>query len=417
VVTALLAIGLVLAALQSRKREEPRALLGLFALSLVLFFGRTTLGPIADLVPGGEELFWRRFVSGVHLSAIYLAGIGATWLISRAIALSRQARFRTAPAWLVAGLIAVALLISPVLERVGYERAGARWIEQQASAEATDGVAFEALVQAAKDRGPGRIYAGMRGSNAPSDRVSQVPLHAALLNLDADAIGFTRPTWSLASPAEYRFDMGSPGLRDMFGVRYAIRPQGIDAPSAQEIARVGRFVLSEYPDNGYLEVVDTIAPIAADRRNIGEQTSSFLSSGLPERRLIPTIAFGGRASAASSLGANEEPAQPPGEVIDSTADIVDGEFGGRVTLDRAGVVMLKASFDPRWKATVDGVDVPVQMLAPGFVGIPVLEGEHDVEFVYEPYSAYLLLICAGALVIFGIWAGERALRRTHAAVD
>jgi hypothetical protein len=242
-------------------------------------------------------------------------------------------------------------------------------------------------------------------------------LHAALLNLDADAIGFTRPTWSLASPAEYRFDMGSPGLRDMFGVRYAIRPQGIDAPSAQEIARVGRFVLSEYPDNGYLEVVDTIAPIAADRRNIGEQTSSFLSSGLPERRLIPTIAFGGRASAASSLGANEEPAQPPGEVIDSTADIVDGEFGGRVTLDRAGVVMLKASFDPRWKATVDGVDVPVQMLAPGFVGIPVLEGEHDVEFVYEPYSAYLLLICAGALVIFGIWAGERALRRTHAAVD
>jgi hypothetical protein len=46
-------------------------------------------------------------------------------------------------------------------------------------------------------------------------------------------------------------------------------------------------VLSEYPDNGYLEVVDTIAPIAADRRNLGEQTASFLASGLPERKLIP----------------------------------------------------------------------------------------------------------------------------------
>jgi hypothetical protein len=211
--------------------------------------------------------------------------------------------------------------------------------------------------------------------------------------------------------------MGSPGLRDLFGVRYAIRPQGIDAPSAQEITRVGRFVLSEYPDNRYVEVVDTISPIAADRRNIGEQTSSFLSSGLAERRLIPTVVFGGRAAGATSLGPNEEPGQPPGEVIDSSASIVDGEFGGTVDLERPGVVLLKASFDPRWRATVDGVEVDVQMLAPGFVGVPVLEGEHDVEFVYEAYPAYLLLICAGALVIFGIWAGERALRRTHAVVD
>lgn len=414
VITVLLGVGVVLAVLQARRRPEPRALLGLFGISLLLFFGRTTLGPIADLVPGGEELFWRRFVSGVHLASIYLAGMGATWLVSRVVAWWRRTDIRAVPAWTAAGLVAVALLAAPVIERFQYERRGAGWIADQADAEATDGVGFEALAEIAKDRGDGRIFAGLRGRDIADYEIGQVPGHAALLNLDADAVGFTRPTWSLASPAEFRFDLGSPGMRDLFGVRYVLRPADVDAPSAEEVERIGRHVLSEYPDNGYLEVVDTIAAIAADRRNLGEQTASFLASGLPERKLIPTIAFGGRPPADPTLGPNEQPAGSPGEVLEVDARPVDGEFRGTVSLDRTAVVMLKASFDPRWKAFVDGEEFPVQMLAPAFVGVAAPPGEHEIEFVYTPYPAYLSLFLAGALVIFGIWAGEVVLRREPA---
>jgi hypothetical protein len=411
VITVLMAVGVALAVFQSRRRAEPRALLGLFGLSLVLFFGRTTLGPVADLVPGGEDLFWRRFVSGVHLAAIYLAGMGATWLVSQVVVRWRRADVRLVPAWTAAGLVAIVLIAWPVIERFQYERRGAAWISDQADAEATDGVGFEALVEVAKDRGDGRIFAGMRRQDIADYRISSVPGYAALLNLDADGVGFTRPTWSLASPAEFRFDLGSPGMRDLFGVRYVLRPDDVDAPSAEEIDRIGRHVLSEYPDNGYLEVVDTIAPIVADRRNLGEQTASYLTSGLPERKLVPTIAFGGRAPETPTLGPNEEPAGSPGEVIDSHARPVDGEFAGTVSLDRTAVVMLKASFDPRWKAFVDGEEFPVQMLAPAFVGVAVPPGQHQVLFVYSPYPSYLPLFLAGALVIFGIWAGEIVLRR------
>lgn len=410
VVSVLLAVGAVIAVLQSRRREEPRALLGLFVLSLLLFFGRTTWGPLADLVPGGPELFWRRFVSGVHLAGIYLAGMGATWIAFQVQALRRRTPLRAVPAWAVAGVVALALLAAPVIERVGYELEGAEWIAEQAAVESTDGLGFEALVDRAKARGPGRIFAGQRGMDIADYRIASVPGFAALLNLDADAIGFTRPTWSLASPAEYRFRLADPGMRELFGVRYVIRPEGVDAPGAPEVARVGRHVLSEYPDTGYLEVVDTIAPIAADRRNIGEQMASFLESGLPEQRMIPTVAFGGDRAADPTLLPYQQPTRPPGEVDDEQADPEAGEFGGTVTLRRPGVVMLKASYDPRWSATVDGEEVPTQMLAPGVVGVAVPEGEHEVAFAYEPYGAYLFLLLAGALVIFGIWGLERAMR-------
>lgn len=409
VLTVILAVGVVFAAVQSRRRSAPRVVLGLFLLSLVLFFGRATLGDVADLVPGGEDLFWRRFVSGVHLSAIYLIGLGATWIVGHALELWRRRWPQPAPAFAVVLVLGALVLAAPVVERYGYARQGAVWIEEQADAEAVDGVAFESLVALAAERAPGRIFSGMRAQDVADYRIGSVQAYAALLNLQADGVGFTRPTWSLASPAEFRFELGEPGLRDLFGVRYVLRPQDQDAPSANEVARIGRHVLSEYPDIGYLDVVDTVAPIVADRANIGERMSSFLSSGLPRLGLIPTVAFGGLAPAEPTLGPNDQPGGPPGEVTDSYARPADGEFGGEVSLERAAVVMLKASFDPRWAAFVDGEPVSTQMLAPASVGVAVAEGKHEISFVYRPYGGYLLLLTGGALVLLAIFLAERVL--------
>jgi hypothetical protein len=410
VLTVLLGVGLAFALWESRRRQESRALLGLFVLSLLLFFGRTTWGGLADLLPGGEDLFWRRFVSGVHLSAIYLVGLGGTWLVTRtAMALQRRPSPRAVAA--VGLTLTAALLAAPVIERVAFERQGAAWVEQQVRAEATDGVGFESLVEIAQAREPGRIFAGVRARDAADYRVGSVPGFAALLNLQADAVGFTRPTWSLVSPSEFRFELSDPGMRELFGVRYVLRPSDQDAPSATEVDRIGRHVLSEYPDTGYLAVVDTVAPIVADRINVGTQMSSFLSSGLPEQGLIPTVAFGGRLPAEPTLDPNDLPRGPAGEVVGSDAQLDDGVFTGEVALRRPAVVMLKASFDPRWDAFVDGEPVPTQMLAPAFVGVPAPAGDHTVRFSYRPYGNYAALFLLGAAALTAIWLGERWLAR------
>ena len=412
VLTVLLAVGVSFALWESRRRDESRALLGLFGLSLLLFFGRTTWGELADLVPGGEDLFWRRFVSGVHLSAIYLVGLGGTWLVARvaiALRLKSSPRAVAASAVIITGL----LLATPVIERVAFERQGAAWVEQQVRAQATDGVGFQALVEIADARGPGRIFAGLRAQDAADYRVGSVQGFASLLNLQTDAVGFTRPTWSLVSPSEFRFELSDPGLRELFGVRYVLRPVDQDAPSAVEVERIGRHVLSEYPDTGYLAVVDTVAPIVADRTNIGVQMSSFLSSSLPEQGLIPTVAFGGRPPAEPTLDPNDLPGNPPGEIVGSDALLDDGVFSGEVALDRPAVVMLKASFDPRWQAFVDGEPTPIQMLAPAFVGVATPAGDHEIRFEYRPYGNYAALFLLGAAALAAIWLAERWLARAQ----
>ncbi len=394
VLTLILAVGVVIALIQARKLEPPRVLLGLGSVSLLLFFGRPTLGPALDVLPGGADLFYRRFISGVHLAGIYLIGLGMVYLAHRGMGLVRRWSYSPAPA-IAVGVALVAILVFPgAWERIGYEGRGGAWIVQQARDQAIDGVGFAALVQRAQSLGPGRVFAGLRGPAVAPYRIGQVPAFAALLNLQVDAVGFTRPTWSLASPSEYRYQPGSEADRELFGVRYVIAPAGQSVVGGERVARSGRHVLWMFPDTSYFDVVNTIAPIEADRANLGAQMSSYLTSGLYPRRYVPTLAFGGRAAASPALGPNEL-APPPGKVMDASAEPADGVFEASVRMDRPGVVLVKASYDPRFVATVDGAQVPTQMLAPALVGFPVPAGEHRVRLVYHPYPGYIWLFVVG----------------------
>ena len=79
VVSVLALIGLGVCVWRFRRTETARAVPAVGLLSLLLFFGRPTLGFIIDVLPGASDLFLRRYVTGVHLAGIYLAGMGGAW--------------------------------------------------------------------------------------------------------------------------------------------------------------------------------------------------------------------------------------------------------------------------------------------------------------------------------------------------
>lgn len=105
--------------------DQMRALLGLFAVSLVLFCGSSLIGPIVDRLPAREVLFLHRMIVGVHFAGILLAGLGAaaaarwlTALIAKLVDAVRRVRSEqladgtepVRPAWsaaVVAGMAAV----------------------------------------------------------------------------------------------------------------------------------------------------------------------------------------------------------------------------------------------------------------------------------------------------------------------
>jgi uncharacterized membrane protein YfhO len=80
----------------------------------------------------------------------------------------------------------------------------------------------------------------------------------------------------------------------------------------------------------------------------------------------------------------------------------DGVFRTTVEASRPSAVLLKASYDPRWTVTVDGLPDKATMIAPSLVGVEVPAGRHEVRFRYKPYGHYPLLILLGALTLIAL---------------
>lgn len=409
ILTILVAVGFVVCLWRFRREPRARALLGIGLLSLLLFFGRSTLGPVLRILPGSGDLFLRRFVFGVHLAGLYLIGIGLVRVgqVARALVRRWWPKPVTARVLAVGAVVATTVLLAPAwIERGNFARVGGRWIHQQVAFDETDGADLEALLAIAHARGAGRVYGGMRSNWGPAYEIGQVPMYAYLLGESVEGVGFTRPTWSLSSPIEYRFTDSDPAHYDLFNARYVILPEGRTPPApAEEVATRGRHVLWEMPTGGYIEVVDVLPAIEADRTNLGVRMADWLRSDQPAQGLHPGVEFAGHPTA-SPTGAGGS----PGEVVLQTVTLAEGRAEARVRMEREGAVMLKTSFDPRWQATIDGAPAEPFMIAPSYVAVLVPEGNHRVGFTYEPFPRYDVMFLVGGLTLALLVAGPPYLR-------
>ncbi len=410
VLTVLFGVGLVVCAWRFRREPRARALLGVATLSLLLFFGRSTLGPVLRLLPGSGDLFLRRFVFGVHLAGLYLIGLGALRALHLVHAVADRIWRRpiAVPVLMIgAAVLTVGALAPAWTERSRFAELGGTWIHEQEEYDRTDGADAAALIALAEEMGPGRFYAGSRSNWGPTYRVGQVPMYAVLLSESVEGVGFTRPTWSLSSPIEYRFSDVNPAHYELFDARYVILPTGRTPPAgAAEIASRGRHVLWQMQTGGYFGVVDVLPPIQADRTDLGIQMADWLRSRDMAEGRFPSVAFEGRPAAPPTDGEHS-----PGRVLIEAADLRNGRAVARVRMRREAAVILKTSFDPRWQVTIDGRAAEPWMLAPSYLGVIVPPGSHRVAFVYEPFPRYDVMFLIGAVTLATLAFGPRALRR------
>ncbi len=403
VLSLLVALGAVVCSLEARRDTRARALLGAFLLSLLLFFGRPTLGPVIDLLPGMRDVQIHRFLMGVHLAGILLAGVGIAWLVRRGGALAAKwPPGRRTPLVLPAAVVLVVLALAPGwIDRGRYDLGDANLIRQQRTIDRTDGRDLDRLVAIAKERGGGRVYAGLRGNWGKDYTVGYVPVYAWLADRQVDAIGFTfRTIASLSTDVEASFDETNPAQYSMFGVRWLLLPAGRHPPvPAHLVASSGRHRLWQVRTGGYLQVVDRAAALTADRTDLDAATAAFRSSRLALRALYPGVAFAGAKPPLPTFVGAAPPPGAPGRVLRQSAQLTRGSFSGTIVARRPAVVLLKASYDPHWTATVDGFPARPEMMAPSLVGVQVPAGRHVVRFVYAPYRHYLLLGGLGLLTL------------------
>ena len=295
VVTVFAALGFGLAWFAWSADPDARALLVALGVCLLLAFGRTTFGSLVDLVPGSTDLFFRRFMMGVQLAALLLAGRGAAWLAAGGV---RQLKARV-PRWRpalsgVAVLVGALVVLAPAWLQLGaYDRRDGAAIAAQRRADNTEGAQLDRLLAAIKRDGGGRTYAGMPSNWGQTFTVGAVPVFKYLESRDVDEVGYTLRTASLMTAPEDYFDDRDLSDYRLFGIRYLILPAGQRPPlRARPAMRSGPYRLWTIDGAGYVQAGQIVGEIPANRTDIGARSIPLLRSRLADDGAYLGVRYG-----------------------------------------------------------------------------------------------------------------------------
>jgi hypothetical protein len=421
VVTVFAALGFGLAWLAWSSDTDARALLVALAMCLLFAFGRTTFGSLVDLIPGGGDLFFRRFMMGVQLATLLLAGRGAGWLAARCARLltARVARWPPglSPA---AGLVAAIVVLAPAWLALGtYDRHDGAAVAAQRHADDTEGADVDRLVAVIKRDGGGRTYAGMPSNWGQGFTVGTVPVFKYMESRDVDEVGYTLRTASLMTDPEDYFDERNPGDYRLFGVHYLITPSGDEPPVRARLAmRSGPYSLWTLPGaGGGLHAGTIVGHLTANRTDIGTRMLPVLHSDLAQHERYEQVWFDQSTSGVPARSSRSSSVSPPrrsaGTVIAQAVRLTAGRAAATVAIRRRGVVVLSASFDPGWAATVDARPTPTEMVAPALVATTVKAGTHRVVFHYAGFRGYALLFAISAATLLALLCAGVARSRVQ----
>ena len=423
IVTILVFVGIGVCIARWRTKVAGRALLTIWAVTLVMSFGRTTFGSFYKILPGSSDIFIRRFEIGVHLSGILLAGIALVFLgqlVRRGVlALFPEDRraWAAGPAGrgIAAGLCiaALVLVLFPAWSDLDtYDGHNATNIGLQAEEDAQQEPQIDALLSYVQAHPRGRVYAGAPTNWGNDFVVGDVPVYKYLESKDIDEVGYTLRTASLMTDPEYFFDDTNPGDYPLFGIGYLILPPDMTSPvEADKVGCSGEYCLWALPHGGYIHVYDTTGELTATRADVGSQSETLLDSPLLTEQRDLTVGFNGQAAAPPTAADAAGLQGSPGRVVTEHADLQNGAARAVVHTTRRATVVLSASYDLGWHATVNGRPVPTVMVAPALVGVVVGPGVHTVAFTYDGYGSYTALFVLAVMVLLAVAVGPAAWRR------
>jgi hypothetical protein len=415
VVTVFAALGFGLAWLAWSSDADARALLVALAVCLLFAFGRTTFGSLVDLIPGSGDLFFRRFMMGVQLAALLLAGRGAAWLASRCIRLL-EARVPRWPPGLspAAVLVAAIVVLAPAWLQLGaYDRHDSAAIAAQRRADDTEGADVDRLIAVTERDGGGRTYAGMPSNWGQNFTVGTVPVFKYLESRDVDEVGYTLRTASLMTDPEDNFDQRNPSDYRLFAIHYLILPTGSRPPVPARLKlRAGPYSLWTIDGAGYVQAGSIVGEISASRTNVGTRSIPLLRSGLAADGAYLSVRYGSDGRGNDRLPTVRS--QPSaGAIRAEHADLGDGNTSATVQMRRPGVAVLSASYDPGWRATVNGRQRPTRMVAPALVAVDVPAGTDHIVFRFHGYDDYPELLALSGLTLAIIAVAPACLRRAR----
>jgi len=380
-----------------------------FILWILLYFGRTTWGPVIDLLPMSQGIHMYRFIGGVHLGGILLMatalGVSWRWVLSRGNA------WYTA----VALIFTISILVPVYLERREYLQQETRLMEECQPLEEAEYQDMSDLLAELESLPKGRVYAGYAGPILGDD----IPWSAyygigcshiqSWLHVEGlDMMGTRYHPYSLNAKLLLEFDEAREEQYNIFNVRYVIAPEGIKFPYfVKPVGKFGRHLLYQVETTGYFDLVGSEMAFAGSKDDLSPAASTWISSGLPELKLHPKIFLDESDSKETGIPLVDAPeSMSSGERISVsergrvvTEEIGTNYFAADVEVGYKSILLLKASYHPNWRATVNGAQSDALMFMPGFVGVELPPGKYHVRMEYRSRQLRTILIVLGGLTL------------------
>jgi Tfp pilus assembly protein PilF len=230
-------------------------------------------------------------------------------------------------------------------------------------------------------------------------------------------VGATPPysSWSLNADIVWHFNDVNPRHYDLLNVRYVVAPRRWPPPAfLRPLQETSRYVLYQAPGRGYGElaaVARTASPptqAALFFQNRNWFSSPEAAAGAFVRYAYPP----GRGSARAAEADTDARARcPGGRVTDER--IGPGRLEMRTECASPATLVLKTSYHPNWRLTVDGRPAPTFMVSPSFIGVTLPPGAHRVRAEYRSGTLKAVLLVVGAVTLRAVLVFRRRLARVE----
>ncbi len=402
----------------------------LFFAWLLLFFGRSTWGPVMDLLPLSQDVYMHRFIGGVHLGGIFLAAVALAlpwrWAVSRG----------NNGLYVAGALVLTLLVLSPVyVERRSYLSDKAVEKQENQMAQQAEQADIDEIIDTLKGLPPGRVFAGLTPESG--DRwglryqIGGTPVAQLLGAAGLDVFSTTLHTYSLPSNVVVSFDETSAGQYDLFNIRYVVVPANSQMPGFMTpLKKIGRHRLYQVQTTGYFDLVGSGLSFDGGKSDYSSAANSWLAGGLLGAKLHPQVSIDGSPGPQKGVTRPSTVDSAPGDLADLTqfsggdldryaagasvgpprglivSEAVGTDYySAEVDVQRDSMLLLKATFHPNWRATVNGETAETLMLMPGFLGVQLEPGQHEVLVEYRPGAQRKVLLVLGllSLLLIPIW--------------
>jgi hypothetical protein len=365
----------------------------------LLYCGRPLWGPALLLLGITSDFQIHRFAGAVQIFLILLGGVGLaqlwTWIGPRRVV------------WRV---LATLLILIPALRERGETLATqAVWGKQNLEAFDYAEPTLEVTIRQARYRGD-RVYAGLPNGWGAQFKVGSVPFYSFLGPREVPAVSYLYHAMSMAGDFMVRFDENNPVHYRLFNVRTLAAEQA-NLDFVQPVSTLGRFRLWNTPTNGYFDLVDVPFAVAVEKDQFFDVNDRWLRSNWAGQN--QHLAIDMEAPVPQSIGRLPRtlplPNLPQPQALGTlSGQLVDrGSYSAEINALRPCYLLFKMSWHPNWSVYVDGIHTPTLMLSPGFLGVPVKVGKHQVTCRYEPGMIRLVVAIAGLLLVLAMMVWER----------